>query len=120
MLTAPYALYRAISVGDMGPFSTIEDGWHVRRGYNRAMLEELCDHAGLKIESITFCSGYISQKVAGALRRLSTFNWLLAWGLVLPLRILPPLLDPLVTLVLRWPCYSICLEAYKPRQFSEP
>jgi SAM-dependent methyltransferase len=117
LLTAPYALYRAISVGDLGPFSTMEDGWHVRRGYSRAMLEELCDHAGLKVERITFCSGFVSQKVAGAMRRLTAINKLLAWVLILPLRALPPLLDAGMTFVLKWPCYSICLEAYKPRQF---
>jgi SAM-dependent methyltransferase len=117
LLTAPYALYRAMAVGDMGPFSTIEDGGHVRRGYSTTMLEELCDHAGLKVESITFCSGFVSQKLAGAMRRLSAFNNLLAWALVLPLRPLPPLLDSVITYVLKWPCYSICLEAYKPRQF---
>ena len=83
------------------------------------MLEELCDHAGLKVENITFCSGFVSQKVAGAMRRLSGFNKGLAWALVLPLRALPPLLDTVVTSVLRWPCYSICLEAYKPRQFPK-
>src|SRR5262249_51805037 len=117
LLTAPYALYRAISVGDMGPFSSIEDGGHVRRGYTTTMLEELCGHAGLKVESISFCSGYVSQKLAGAMRMLSGFNHLLAWGLVLPLRFLPPLLDSVITSVLKWPPYSICLEAYKPRQF---
>lgn len=119
LLTAPYLLYRAISGGDMGPFSDTEDGWHVRRGYNSAMLEELCSHTGLKVENITFCSGFVSQKVAGAMRRLSGLNQGLAWALVLPLRALPPLLDTVVTSILRWPCYSICLEAYKPRQFPK-
>ena len=117
LLTAPYLLYNAISVGDMGPFSPREDGGHVRRGYSRSMLEELCDRAGLMVESISFCSGYVSQKVTGAMRILSAFNGILAWALVLPLRALPFALDPIVTSLLKWPHYSICLEAYKPRQF---
>jgi SAM-dependent methyltransferase len=119
LLTAPYLLYRAISPGDMGPFSTVEDGWHVRRGYSRVMLEELCEYSELKVERISYCSGYTSQKVAAIMRRLSAINALLAWALILPLRVLPPLLDPIITVLLRWPHYSICLEAYKPRQFPE-
>jgi len=119
LLTTPYLLYRAISPGDMGPFSTVEDGWHVRRGYSRVMLEELCEHSGLKVERISYCSGYLSQKVAAVMRRLSATNAMLAWALILPLRVLPPLLDPIITGLLGWPHYSICLEAYKPREFSE-
>ena len=81
------------------------------------MLEELWDHAGLKVENITFCGGFVSQKVAGSMRRLSGFNKGLAWALVLSLRALLPLLDTVVTSVLRWPCYSLCFEAYKPVNF---
>ena len=119
LLTTPYLLYNAISSGDMGPFSTVEDGWHVRRGYSKVMLEELCEHSGLRVERISYCSGYVSQKVTAVMRRVSAINALLAWTLILPLRALPPLLDPLITVILGWPHYSICLEAYKPRQFPE-
>jgi 2-polyprenyl-3-methyl-5-hydroxy-6-metoxy-1,4-benzoquinol methylase len=119
LLTTPYLLYTAISPGEMGPFSTVEDGSHVRRGYSGAMLEELCEHSGLKVERISYCSGYASQKVAAAIRRLSPMNALLAWALTLPFRVLPPLLDPIITVLLGWPYFSICLEAYKPRQFPE-
>ena len=84
-----------------------------------AMLEELCEHSGLKVERISYCSGYASQKVAAVMRRLSAINVLLAWSLTLPLRALPPLLDPIITVLLGWPYLSICLEAYKPRQFPE-
>jgi SAM-dependent methyltransferase len=119
LLTTPYLLYSAISPGDMGPFSTVEDGWHVRRGYSKVMLEELCEHSGLEFERISYCSGFVSQKVAAVMRRLSAINAVLAWALVLPLRTLPPLLDPIITVLLGWPYYSICLEAYKPRQFPD-
>jgi 2-polyprenyl-3-methyl-5-hydroxy-6-metoxy-1,4-benzoquinol methylase len=115
LLTTPYLLYVAISPGDNGPFSTVEDGWHVRRGYSRAMLEELCERSGLRVERITYCSGYVSQKVAAIMRGLSAVNSMLAWALVLPLRALPPIVDPIITRLLGWPHYSICLEAYKPR-----
>jgi SAM-dependent methyltransferase len=119
LLTTPYLLYNAISPGDMGPFSTEEDGWHVRRGYSRVMLEELCEHSGLRVERISYCSGYASQKVAAVMRRMSAINALLAWALILPLRALPPLVDSVTTVLMGWPHYSICLEAYKPRQFPE-
>jgi 2-polyprenyl-3-methyl-5-hydroxy-6-metoxy-1,4-benzoquinol methylase len=119
LLTTPYLLYNAISPGDMGPFSNVEDGSHVRRGYSRPMLEELCEHSGLKVERISYCSGYVSQKVAAVMRRLSVINALLAWALILPLRALPPLLDPIITVLVGWPYFCICLEAYKPRQFPE-
>jgi 2-polyprenyl-3-methyl-5-hydroxy-6-metoxy-1,4-benzoquinol methylase len=119
LLSTPYLLYSPISPGDMGPFSTVEDGGHVRRGYSRVMLEELCEHSGLEVERISHCSGYVSQRVAAVMRRLSAINAALAWALILPLRALPPLLDPIITVLLGWPHYSICLEAYKPREFPE-
>jgi SAM-dependent methyltransferase len=119
LLSTPYLLYNAISKRDMGPFSTIEDGWHVRRGYSRAMLEELCDQSGLVVEQITYCGGFVSQKITGIMRQLSVINAMLGWAVILPLRVLPPIVDPIITSLLGWPCYSICMEAYRPRQFSE-
>jgi SAM-dependent methyltransferase len=119
LLTTPYMLYNAISAGDTGPFSPVESGWHVRRGYSKAMLEELCCYAGLEVEGISYCSGYFSQKVTAVMRRLSAINAVLAWALTFPLRALPPLLDPIITSLLKWPHYSICLEAYKPRLLRE-
>jgi SAM-dependent methyltransferase len=114
--TAPYYYYRAITDGDNGPFLKTEEGWHVRRGYTRGMLLELCEAAGLTCEDISFCSGFVSQKVTWLLRVLTRVQYVLAWGVTLPLRPLPPLLDPLVTRITGWPAYSICMEAYKPRR----
>ena len=116
LLSTPYLLYKSMSDGDMGPFSDLEDGRHVRRGYSRAMLEELCAHAGLKVERISYCSGYFSQKITAVMRRLWAINAVLAWALILPLRALPPVLDPIIRSLLGWPDYSICLEAYRSRQ----
>ncbi len=115
LLTTPYLLYRPISAGDAGPFSSVEDGGHVRRGYTRAMLEELCDHADLAPEEVSFCSGLLSQKLASLQRLLTALHPIIAWFVILPLRPLVPLLDPLITNAFRWPRYSICLEAYKRR-----
>lgn len=119
LLTTPYFHYRPITPGDMGPLSQIEDGGHVRRGYTKAMLEELCAQAGLIVEQVSFCSGFLSQKITYLLRVLSRVHPLFAWAVILPLRLIPPLLDWLVTSLLRWPYYSICLEAYKLRLSRE-
>ncbi|MEO5372037.1 MAG: methyltransferase domain-containing protein [Magnetococcus sp. DMHC-1] len=119
LLTTPYLYYRAITPSDDGPFSVVEDGWHVRRGYSPAMLTELCQDAGLLLEEISYCSGFLSQKLTWAIRKLIRIHPLLAWGVTLPLRILPPLLDPVLDYLTGWPAYSICLVACKPRFSGE-
>ena len=115
LLSAPYLHYRPLSIEDSGPFLKIEDGGHVRRGYSKAMLEELCKQSGLIPEEISFCSGYLSQKITTVQRVISRIHPLLGWAFVLPLRAIPPFFDKLVTNLVRWPYYSICLKAYKPR-----
>lgn len=115
LLTTPYLHYRPISEMDKGPFEKEEQGWHVRRGYTEAMLEELCAAADLVPEKITFCSGFLSQKITTLLRGLSRIHPLVGWALILPLRVLPVLFDVPATAILRWPRYTICLEAYKRR-----
>lgn len=115
LLTTPNILYKPMSGEDKGPFSIIEDGGHVRRGYSKSMLIELCYSAGLVVEDISYCSGFFSQKLCFLQRIVTKLNPLLAWLLILPMRVVPPLLDKLMYRILSWPYYSICLEAYKPR-----
>ncbi|MBF0424961.1 MAG: methyltransferase domain-containing protein [Magnetococcales bacterium] len=115
LLTTPFLCYQAITPSDNGPFCTTEDGWHVRRGYSRAMLEELCNEAGLLVEEISSCSGLLSQKFTWLLRTLSRIHPLFAWAITLPLRLLPPLFDPLIAFTTGWPPFSIGLVACKPR-----
>lgn len=115
LLTTPYFHYRPITPGDQGPFLEFEDGGHVRRGYLKAIIDELCNQANLIPDNISYCSGFLSQKITFIQRMLSNIHPLLGWGAILPLRILPPLFDRLVTKLLHWPYFSICLEAYKPR-----
>lgn len=111
VLSTPNKDYRAITPEDDGPFSVTEDGWHVRRGYTPGMLAELADEAGLDIEEIGYCTGFISQKLTWLIRRGRMFGWLLA----LPLRVLPPLFDPLIRKLTGYPDFSVTLVAYKPR-----
>jgi len=115
LLTSPYLLYKPISSLDKGPFSKVEDGWHVRRGYTKGMLQELCSEAGLIVEEFSFTSGIASQKITSLIRSISRISHILAWLVTLPLRMLPPLLDGVLTPLTQWPFYSICLAAYKPR-----
>ncbi len=120
-MSTPNYYYAAMSrPGEEGPFSVVEDGGHVRRGYTPAMLRELCDIAGLEIEEIGYVSHYFSQITAIAFRTLVLrLGVRLGWALAIPLRALPPLLDGWLG---KWigriagrPGYSITLVAYKPR-----
>jgi SAM-dependent methyltransferase len=115
LLTTPYYYYRPVTAGDRGPFSKVEDGSHVRRGYTGAMLAELCEDAGLVLERESHCTGLLSQKLVGVQRLLSRLHPLLAWMAVLPFRIFPPLFDRTISRLTGWPYFSICIEAYKPR-----
>ena len=111
VLTTPNKDYRAITPGDDGPFSTQEDGWHVRRGYTGEMLRELALGAGLRVEEIGGCSGFFSQKLTEVMRR---FGWL-GWAATAPLRIVPILLDGITQRITGYPDYSITMVAYRPR-----
>ena len=110
VLSTPNKDYRAITRVDDGPFETEERGWHVRRGYTHAMLRELVEDAGLVVEEQGGCAGFLSQKLTAVMRGTGLWGWLL----VLPLRILPPLFDPLFR-ALGWPDFSVTVVAYKPR-----
>jgi len=79
------------------------------------MLEELCREVDLIPESISYCSGFFSQRLSWLKQRLSKINPVLAWLVVLPFRIIPLLCDWWFTELIIWPYYSICIEAYKPR-----
>jgi len=113
LLTTPNFNYRPMTRDDVGPFSQIEDGGHVRRGYTSEDLTSLCDSAGLKVVHIGYCSGFVSQKITAFMRKASAVHSLLGWGVVLPLRALPPVLDSWISTVIRWPGYSITLVATK-------
>ena len=119
-LTSPNHHYRPLSRDDKGPFSKVEDGGHVRRGYTPAMLRELCGSAGFEVEEITYVSHFFSQIATRVGRALSVVvGGRLAWLFVMPLRLLPPLLDGWlgrwIGRVVGWPGYSIALVAYKKR-----
>lgn len=114
LLTTPNAGYRPINKTDAGPFLPIEDGRHVRKGYSHDDLRRLCDLAGLDVIEQGTCSGFLSQKLAGLLWAAHGPLLAAVWLAVLPFRLLPPLVDPLIRRVTGWPDYSVCLVARKP------
>ena len=118
LLTTPNYNLKAIAPGDYAPCSTVEDGGHVRRGYAEGDLIRLCNEAGLICDGISFCSGFLSQKVTSLLRASSKVHRLFSW-VILPLRVFPPLFDPVVTRLLRWPYFSICLCAHRPEDTGD-
>lgn len=119
MLTTPSVDYRPIDRTDAGPFSTVEDGSHVRKGYSIQRLVELATAGGLQVVGFDHCSGFFSQKLAGLGRLLWQVHPLVAWLAVLPFRLLPLLIDPLVRHTTSWPDYCLCMRAVKPRAASQ-
>ncbi len=118
LLSTPNYFYHPISKGDRGPFMKEETGWHVRRGYTPAMLQELCAQSGLTCAAISYCTGYLSQKMSWIWRWFDEHvpSKGLNWIITLPLRTAPIVLpDERATRWIGWPLFSICLEAYKPR-----
>jgi 2-polyprenyl-3-methyl-5-hydroxy-6-metoxy-1,4-benzoquinol methylase len=111
LLTTPNLNYIPLTRDDDGPFEPIEDGRHVRKGYDAAMLEELCRESGLRLDRIEFCSGWLSQKLTGLQRTVSRVHSSVAWLTVLPWRWLPLLEDCANQ---PQPAYSICLVATRP------
>jgi 2-polyprenyl-3-methyl-5-hydroxy-6-metoxy-1,4-benzoquinol methylase len=111
LLTTPSADCRPITREDRGPFSTVEDGGHVRKGYSEETLRALAQAAGLVVEEISTCSGFASQKITWLMRSIGRISGALAWLVVLPLRPLPLLLDPLIARLSGWPAFSIALVA---------
>lgn len=115
LLTAPNYKYIPIGIGDKKDEKKvqIENGGHVRIGYTEENLERFCKQSSLVIDEISFCSGFLSQKITALLRLIAKIHPLLGWVVILPLRPLPLIFDGLITKLFRWPGYSICLVAHK-------
>jgi SAM-dependent methyltransferase len=114
LLTTPNFDLKPIDSSHEGPFPTVENGGHVRKGYTGKQLIQLCEQAGLVPGKVSFCTGLVSQKITYLHFKLAKVHPVLAWGVVNPFRIAPLILDPLVTRITDYPPYSICIEASKP------
>jgi 2-polyprenyl-3-methyl-5-hydroxy-6-metoxy-1,4-benzoquinol methylase len=115
LLTTPNLDYRPIVPEHAGPFSSVEDGGHVRRGYTRSHLVELCEQAGLRIEELASCSGLLSQKSTWLTYTAGRVSPHLARALSTPLHPLVAALDGPLTRLTGWPPYSWCVLAVKAR-----
>jgi 2-polyprenyl-3-methyl-5-hydroxy-6-metoxy-1,4-benzoquinol methylase len=112
-LSTPYDRHRPLYTEELQP-SPQEDGSHVRYGYSQERLRQIVAQAGLTVESESFISGAISQKLTDLMRRLSERIGVLgAWTLVLPLRLLR-VIDGPVTRMLGYPYLSVAVSAVKP------
>ena len=110
ILTTPNEAYVPIDAGDAGPFSRVEDGGHLRKGYTADRLIFLTAQAGLEITEIGFCSSWYSQRVTRLLRRLTRYiGYRPAWVATFPLRVVPASAGR----HRRYPPYSICISAIK-------
>lgn len=114
LLTTPNFHLKPIDPSHAGPFPTVEDGGHVRKGYTRDELLRLSEQAGLVADGISYCTGFLSQKITLLHFLTKRIHPVVAWGVVNPFRIFPPMLDPILTEKIGYPYYSICLEAHKP------
>lgn len=115
LLTTPNLEYRPVVPEHAGPFSEVENGEHVRRGYNRSHLLELCEQTGLRVEELTACSGLLSQKATWLTYTAGRASPHLARALVTPFHPVVAALDGAVTKLTHWPPYSLCVLAVKPR-----
>ncbi len=114
LLTTPNLSLRPINATDAAPISGVEDGGHVRKGYTGERLTELAERNGLTVSEISFCGGWMSQRLTQLFRFLrKVFGLQIAGVILLPLRILPILCEPMLTRVLHWPFYTICMVARK-------
>jgi SAM-dependent methyltransferase len=115
LLTTPNLEYRPLVPEHAGPFSSVENGEHVRRGYTRSHLLELCEQAGLRVEEVSACSGLLSQKASWVTYTAGRASPHLARALATPLHPFVAALDGAVTRMTGWPPYSLCIFAVKPR-----
>ena len=100
----------ATYAGGCAGINSLLRGWHVRRSYTRGVLQELCEVAGLRMNEIGSCPGFISQKLTWLIRRGGKIGRLLGF----PLRILPPPIDPLIAKLFRYIDFNVILVACKP------
>ena len=114
-LTTPNKDYIPIGVGDSKTaLSPVEDGGHVRVGYDEADIHRVCGSSGFDVLDVGYCSGFLSQKLTGLYRVLiASCGVPVAWAIICPLRIIPVLFDGPLSRLLKWPGYSICLVAQK-------
>ena len=110
-LTTPNKFLKPITKADL-EISPIEDGGHVRVGYDEKMLVKILEKEFKNIEFF-YCSGFLSQKLTFIYRKLFNRNKYLAILTVLILRPFQLVFDSLITKLLNYQNYTICVIATK-------
>lgn len=110
-LTTPYKFFKPITKADL-EISSIEDGGHVRIGYDEEMLTNLLKKEFKQIE-FSYCSGILSQKLTLIYRKLFRLNKFLAIFIIMIFRPFQLIFDNLFTKFLKYPNFSICVNATK-------
>ena len=99
-LTTPFKNLNPITTGDL-EISKTEDGGHVRIGYDEEMLFSLLNKSFYDIK-ISYCSGFLSQKLTYIYRKLFNINKYFAIITILPLRPFQIIFDNFVTKILNY------------------
>jgi SAM-dependent methyltransferase len=109
LLTTPNIDSMPLDRSDHGPWLMIEDGRHVRKGYDARGLTSIAEGAGLTVDSVEYCSGDRSQRLTTVYRviRIRTNPRLAA------VAVSPFLPWPLLGETFGRPAYSICIVATK-------
>jgi len=110
-ITTPYKYFRPITSHDL-EISLTEDGGHVRVGYDKKMLLDILEK-NFKDIDFSYCSGFLSQKLTFIYRKLFKINKFLAILVVLLIRPFQLILDSLITKLLKYQNYTICVIATK-------
>jgi SAM-dependent methyltransferase len=116
LLTTPQAAHRPMWGED--PPSSVEDGGHLRWGYDPAELKRMFEACGLEVESVELVSGVVSQSLVSLARMASRLHDRLGWIVTLPLRIVQPLDRPL-SVLLHFPPHSVALVGVRNGQAPE-
>jgi 2-polyprenyl-3-methyl-5-hydroxy-6-metoxy-1,4-benzoquinol methylase len=108
-LTTPFVHARPL-LGDR--LSAIEDGGHVRAGYDHSELRRLLESSGLGVIEENFLSGLVSQQLTNLMRLCNRVHPRVGWTVTFPLRVLQ-ILDRSLTDLVRYPYLNVAVIAEK-------
>ncbi len=116
LLTTPFKGHNPVmgESSDRNYQSTVEDGGHVRFGYEQEELIKLVEMPGLKVKQVDYISGYFSQMFYNLWCKMDeVIPHKFTWGLTFPLRAFQ-FLDRPISRMLNYPLLSIAIVAEKP------
>lgn len=91
----------------------IKEGQHVRIGYNKEILRKILEKNKFELISVSYSGGILSQKAKEILNILSKRNYSLGRIMILPVKIICSIFDPVITKRLKKDFASICITAKK-------